>query len=242
MSGTVARSTSGLVGAAFSSGAVSPGEATHTAATRARQTGLFFAQQLHGQTVAQPSRMPAAGASASRGVLLCRAHHIEGERVLGVFDELCLERRGLRGRFRRRVDGRVSVGSGQNDESADGVRPPALTADTDPRTVANRTGGSMTTTVIVSFQAKAGKRDALLALLKDEVQRQAIAADCHSIAVYRVAGSEDRAVEMEAWNSQADHERFVKAAAEAGAFAPFDELLAAPFEMSYCDLVKKSEA
>ena len=51
-----------------------------------------------------------------------------------------------------------------------------------------------------------------------------------------------RVFEIEEWASSNEHKRFAAQAAAAGAFAPFDELLAAPFEVSYVDTVSRSEA
>ena len=45
----------------------------------------------------------------------------------------------------------------------------------------------------------------------------------------------------EYWDDQATHQAFVKGAAEAGAFAPFDDLLAAPFVVAYGEPVLKTD-
>lgn len=97
----------------------------------------------------------------------------------------------------------------------------------------------MPTTVIVNFEAKPDKRDALVAFLEG-VQPGAIEAGCKSIAVNRVQGSDSRVVEVEYWDSRRAHEAFVAAAVEAGAFAPFDDLLAGPFEVLYLDVAKQT--
>jgi quinol monooxygenase YgiN len=99
----------------------------------------------------------------------------------------------------------------------------------------------MPTTVIVNFEAKPGKRGALIELLSG-VQPVAIEAGCHSVAVHTVEDSDTRVVEIEHWDSRQAHEAFVGAAVEAGAFAPFDELLGGPFEILYLETAKKTEA
>lgn len=99
----------------------------------------------------------------------------------------------------------------------------------------------MSATVIVNFQSKPGRRDDLVEFLSG-VQDGAIAAGCQSIAVYRVEGTEDGVVEVEYWESQQAHEKFVGAAVEAGAFAPFDDLLAGPFAIQYLNPAKKTDA
>ena len=99
----------------------------------------------------------------------------------------------------------------------------------------------MAVTVIVNFKAQPGKRDALIEFLKG-VQDGAIGAGCSSIAVHSVIDSDDGVVEVEYWETKGAHEAFVGAAADAGAFAPFDELLAAPFDVLYCTPAKKTDA
>lgn len=99
----------------------------------------------------------------------------------------------------------------------------------------------MSTTVIVNFQSKPGRRDDLIEFLSG-VQDGAISAGCKSIAVLRVQDTEDGVVEVEYWESRAAHEKFVAAAVEAGAFAPFDDLLAGPFAIQYLDPAKKTDA
>jgi hypothetical protein len=47
---------------------------------------------------------------------------------------------------------------------------------------------------------------------------------------------------VEYWDSKEAHQGFVKAAADAGAFAPFDSLLAGPFSISYGETAKRTEA
>ena len=98
----------------------------------------------------------------------------------------------------------------------------------------------MPVTVTVQFTAKPGKRPDLLEFMKG-VQAVAIEAGCHSIAVYADLEDENRAFEVEYWENQAAHQAFVKGAAEAGAFAPFDDLLAAPFVISYGEPFHKTD-
>lgn len=99
----------------------------------------------------------------------------------------------------------------------------------------------MAVTVVVNFKAQAGKRDALIEFLSG-VQDGAIGAGCKSIAVHRVQGSDDGVCEIEYWDSREAHEGFVQAAMEAGGFAPFDDLLAGPFDVAYIDPAKKTDA
>lgn len=99
----------------------------------------------------------------------------------------------------------------------------------------------MPVTVVVNFQSKPGRCDDLVDFLSG-VQDGAIAAGCHSIAVHRVQDTDDGVVEIEYWDSREAHEKFVGAAVEAGAFAPFDDLLAAPFAIQYLDPAKKTDA
>lgn len=99
----------------------------------------------------------------------------------------------------------------------------------------------MAVTAIINLQAQPGKRDTLIEFLKG-VQDGAIAAGCHSIAVHSVIGSDDAVVEVEYWDNKEAHEAFVGAAVEAGAFKPFDDLLAAPFAVQYCVPAKKTGA
>ncbi len=99
----------------------------------------------------------------------------------------------------------------------------------------------MAVTVILSFKAQPGKREALVDFLK-AVQPSAIENGCHSIAVHRDLGNEDGVFEVEYWDNKEIHESWVNAAAEAGAFAPFDEMLAEPFAVHYCEPVQKTDA
>ena len=99
----------------------------------------------------------------------------------------------------------------------------------------------MPTTVLISFQAKPTKRDALIEFLSD-LQPRAIEAGCHSIAVHRVQDSNNAVVEVEYWDNRTDHQNFVAAAMEVGTFAPLDDLLDGPFEVHYLDPAKKTDA
>ena len=99
----------------------------------------------------------------------------------------------------------------------------------------------MAVTVVVNFKAQPGKRDALVEFLSG-VQGGAIEAGCKSIAVHRVQDTDDGVCEIEYWDSREAHEGFVQAAVAAGGFKPFDDLLAGPFEVSYIDPAKKTDA
>jgi hypothetical protein len=48
--------------------------------------------------------------------------------------------------------------------------------------------------------------------------------------------------ELEEWASADEHKRFVAQAAASGAFAPLDDLLATPFEVTYAGTVARSPA
>lgn len=97
----------------------------------------------------------------------------------------------------------------------------------------------MGVTVIVSFQARADKVDALLEFLTG-LQPGVIEAGCQSITLLQDQGECDRIFEIEQWESAEQHQAMVQQAEVAGAFAPFAELLAAPFEVRYLHTVKAS--
>lgn len=97
----------------------------------------------------------------------------------------------------------------------------------------------MITTVIVSFHAKTDQVKALSVFLSD-VQKAVLAAGGLSISLLQDQDDPTRFFEVETWPSADHHKEFVAGAAAAGAFAPFDELLAAPFAMNYLDTVKHS--
>ena len=99
----------------------------------------------------------------------------------------------------------------------------------------------MAVTVIVNFKSKAGQRDALVEFLKG-VQPGALAAGCKNIAVHQNVDAEDHVVEVEHWDSKNAHVKFVEAAAAAGAFKPFEAMLAEPFKVDYLEVQKHSQA
>lgn len=99
----------------------------------------------------------------------------------------------------------------------------------------------MSTTVIVSFQTKPDQVDALAEFLS-AVQPGAIQGGCKSIALHKDQNDPTLFFEIEKWDSAEAHQAFVKAAAEAGAFAPFDTILAAPFVVNYLSTVKETQA
>jgi quinol monooxygenase YgiN len=73
------------------------------------------------------------------------------------------------------------------------------------------------------------------------VQAAVIEAGGLSISLLQNQTDPSKVFEIETWHSAADHQRFVKGAAEAGAFKPFDSLLSKPFEVSYLSTVKRTE-
>ena len=99
----------------------------------------------------------------------------------------------------------------------------------------------MATIVVIRFQAQAGKRAALVDFLSG-VQPGAIEAGCKSIALNTQDDAADVVWEVERWDERAAHEKFVAGAVAAGAFKPFDDLLAAPFEVTYVTTVKETTA
>jgi quinol monooxygenase YgiN len=98
----------------------------------------------------------------------------------------------------------------------------------------------MSCIVLIRFQPQDGKRDGLLDFLRG-VQPAAIEAGCKSIALNTHDDSDD-VWEVEHWEDRSGHEKFVEGAAAAGAFKPLDDLLSAPFEVSYVTTVKQTKA
>lgn len=99
----------------------------------------------------------------------------------------------------------------------------------------------MSTTVVVKFQAKADKIDALKEFLSG-IQPGVIQAGGKKITMLQDQNDASVFFELEKWNSAEEHQAFIKNAAEAGAFKPFDELLAGPFDVHYLETVKKTKA
>ena len=87
----------------------------------------------------------------------------------------------------------------------------------------------MSTTVIVGFQAKPDQVPALLTFLGG-IQPGMLEAGAQNVALLQDQDDPTCVFEVEEWTSAAEHKRFVDTAA-AGAFAPFDALLAAPFQV-----------
>jgi len=98
----------------------------------------------------------------------------------------------------------------------------------------------MSATVIVSFQAKPDQVESLLAFLSG-LQTGLLEAGCLNVSLLQDQDDPTRFFEVEVWSSADEHKRFVEGAASAGAFEPFDELLAAPFTVNYLDTVKHSK-
>ncbi len=99
----------------------------------------------------------------------------------------------------------------------------------------------MSVTVIVSFQAKADKIDALLEFLTN-LQPKVIEAGCHRISVLQDQNQPLRVFEIEEWESTEAHQHMVKQAQESGAFDPFTELLDGSFEVYYLNTVHSTQA
>ena len=95
--------------------------------------------------------------------------------------------------------------------------------------------------VIVKFKAKSDQVEALKTFLSG-IQPGVIAAGGKSITLLQDQNDPTTCFEIEEWNAASDHQNFIKGAAEAGAFKPFDSLLDAPFEVYYSDTVKKTMA
>jgi quinol monooxygenase YgiN len=98
-----------------------------------------------------------------------------------------------------------------------------------------------TATVIVSFRAKPDQAAALVTLLSG-LQPGMLAAGAKTVSLLQDQDDPTRVFEVEEWASADEHKRFAAQAAAAGAFAPLDELLVAPFEATYLATVARSEA
>jgi quinol monooxygenase YgiN len=99
----------------------------------------------------------------------------------------------------------------------------------------------MSTTVIVSFQAKSDQVDALAEFLSG-IQPGVIEAGGLSISLTQDQDDPTRFFEIEVWESADAHKAFVEGAAAAGAFEPFDALLAGPFVVNYLSTIKHTKA
>ena len=92
-----------------------------------------------------------------------------------------------------------------------------------------------------SFQAKPDQVKALSDFLS-ALQAGVLEAGGLSISLLQDQDDATRFFEIETWPSADAHKNFVQGAAEAGAFEPFDAMLAAPFQVNYLNTVKHSEA
>lgn len=97
----------------------------------------------------------------------------------------------------------------------------------------------MSVTVIVTFDTKPDQVDGLSTFLSG-LQEGMLEAGCDSVALLHDQDQATRFYEIEHWPSSQAHKEFVKVAAEAGAFKPFDQFLLRPFEVNYLDTVKSS--
>jgi quinol monooxygenase YgiN len=99
----------------------------------------------------------------------------------------------------------------------------------------------MSTTVIVSFRAKTDQVSALLTFLSS-IQPGMLEAGAQTVSLLQDQDDLTCVFEVEEWSSADEHKHFVNKAAAAGAFAPFDALLVAPFEVRYLHTVRRSSA
>jgi quinol monooxygenase YgiN len=86
----------------------------------------------------------------------------------------------------------------------------------------------MSFTVIVSYQAKSDKIDALLDFLTD-FQPNLLDAGCESVSLLQDQDQRHRIFEIEQWESAEAHEQMVNQAEEASAFDLLAELLEVPY-------------
>lgn len=99
----------------------------------------------------------------------------------------------------------------------------------------------MSTTVIVSFQAKPDQVQALSEFLSS-IQPGVLEAGGLSISLMQDQDDPTKFFEVEVWKSADEHKKFVEGAAAAGAFDPFEAILAGPFSVNYLNTVKHSKA
>lgn len=85
----------------------------------------------------------------------------------------------------------------------------------------------MSVTVIVNYQAKPDKIDALLDFLTD-IQPNLLDAGCKSISLLQDQNQKHLIFEIEQWESAEAHEQMVKQAKEANAFDQLAEFLEVP--------------
>ena len=94
----------------------------------------------------------------------------------------------------------------------------------------------MSVTVIVSYQAKVDKIDALLEFLTD-FQPNLLDAGCKSISLLQDQDEKHRIFEIEQWESAEAHEQMVKRAEEANEFGRLAELLEVPYAAYSLDTI-----
>ena len=99
----------------------------------------------------------------------------------------------------------------------------------------------MSATVIVSFQTKPDQ-DKVLSNFLSGLQAGVLEAGGCSISLLQSQDDPNLFFEVEEWTSADDHKRFIEGAVSAGAFKPFDAMLAAPMQVNYLNTVKHSEA
>ena len=85
----------------------------------------------------------------------------------------------------------------------------------------------MSVTVIVSYQAKLDKIDALLDFLTD-FQSNLLDAGCKSISLFQDQDEKHRIFEIEEWESAEAHDKMVNQAEDSSALDGLDELLEVP--------------
>ena len=99
----------------------------------------------------------------------------------------------------------------------------------------------MSATVIVKFQARPDKVQALLDFLSS-LQPVVIEEGCKSISLLQDEDDPTLIFEVEKWSSADEHKKFIKKAAEAGGFKPLEDLLQGAFTINYLNTAKHTEA
>ena len=98
----------------------------------------------------------------------------------------------------------------------------------------------MSATVVINFQTKPGQ-DKVLSEFLSGLQAGVLEAGGCSISLLQSQDDTNRFFEIEEWPTADDHKRFVEGAVSAGAFEPFEAMLAAPMQVNYLDTIKHSE-
>lgn len=99
----------------------------------------------------------------------------------------------------------------------------------------------MSVIVLVHFRCKPHFTEAVRELLQSG-QPYVIEAGCHAITLSRDQADPHRLVEVEHWETAADHRAFLAAANARGMFDPLAEMLAGPVETLYLDELETTRA